>query len=510
MPSFPSAGLPKNDSSAFAAANLANASQKSFEYWKPGYSEPANKAAAIAKDYKMEPLWKPSLSAGGSKAALLAAHAGANVDIWKPEPTVEGSSAAEQAMHNKHLSPIIDHGYTEDGSNRALRAATGAMSGRKRAGSSPVVDNLYPDSANSAANALNAATTANNLSRRKGNKSNVQASDLPGLSQTDATRIHNAAITNLGRQMYSSQPPVALEVEEKNRQASLHAAAVSMAKKMFDNQNKTLESAAGIHRSDSHRAANNASSLRPFTSIVDDSPQAFPQYANLQEAAQKLASERLAKLHDANAAYRDYYGAQAPVVSRLSVRGRLRRRATSDGGLPESDEARSQRIRSETSLLNNKIAQVDAKKQQKDRDALMAAAQRNVQKKLHGMDEKMFADTGKVSPAMMAEWEAKAKARAEADSSARMVNHGKLSIGGGKYIDQSELDAIAAARVQPTLDEITAKAEAQRSRDERIRHDADERRQIAEERARDEKERNLKTKEDWRRFKGTHYSTSFP
>ena len=50
-----------------------------------------------------------------------------------------------------------------------------------------------------------------------------------------------------------------------------------------------------------------------------------------------------------------------------------------------------------------------------------------------------------------------------------MVNHGKIHIGGGKYMDQSEIDAIAKARLQPTLDEISEKAEAQRARDEEIR-----------------------------------------
>ena len=504
LPSFPSVGITNKDSSAGAAASLANAHHKTFEYWKPGESAPASKAAMLAKDYKPAPLWHPEMSAAGSKAALIAANHGGKVDIWRPGSTAEGNSAAGQAMRMKNLSPAIDYGYTAEGSSRALMAATGAMSGRMRSGSSPVVGNLYPDSANAAANALNAATVANRPSM-KGANPRTAPTDLPGLSPQDATRIHDAAVTNLGREMYTSHPPVAPEVEEKNRQAGLRAAAISMAKQMYDIQQKALESSAGVQRSDSQYAATHVHKRRSsMTSSIEAPYQPTAQYANLQEAAQRLAAERLAKLHDENAAYRDYYGTDAPVQSRLSVRSRMRRRASSDGQLPDDDTERSRQIRSQMSIFNSKVAQVDAKKRQKDRDALMAAAQRNVANRMHGMDEKLFEETGKVSPAMMAEWEAKAKARAEADSGQRMVNHGKVNIGGGRYMDQSEVEAIAAARVQPTLDEITEKAEAHRARDEELRQQAEEQRQIAEEKARTERERNNKTKDEWKRFKGRY------
>ena len=504
LPWFPTVGISDPDSSAGAAASLANTNQKSFEYWKPDYSEPANKSAHLAWDYKAAPLWHPEMSAAGSKAATLAAKHGGDVNIWRPEASAEGNSAAGQAMRMKNLSPAVDYGYTADGHRKALMAATDAMSGRNRSGSSPTVTGTYPDRANSAANALNAATVANRPSTK--NKLRGGPTDLPGLSEADATRIHDAAITNLGREMYTSHPPVAPEVEEKNRQAGIRAAAISMAKQMYAVQQKAIENAAAVPKSDGHYAANSAHGRKSsFSSSTDESVREYPQYANLEEAARKLAAERLAKIGDPNAAniaYRDYYGANAPVQSRLSIRDRMRRRASSDGQLPDSDALRSQAIRSQMSIFNNNLAQVDAKKRQTDRDSLMAVAQRNVAQRMHGIDEKVFADTGKVSPAMMAEWETKARAKAEADSTARMVNHGKVSIGGGKFMDQSEVDAIAKARVQPTLDEITENAEARRARDEQIRLAAEERKRLAEEQTRNERERDANTKEEWRRFKG--------
>ena len=98
----------------------------------------------------------------------------------------------------------------------------------------------------------------------------------------------------------------------------------------------------------------------------------------------------------------------------------------------------------------------------------MAAAQAKVKASMTTLDDHVFNATGKMSPAMAKEWNEKARAKAEAESSLRMANHGKVHIGGGRYMDQSEVDAIAQERMQPTLDEITRTAAAQRAREEEI------------------------------------------
>ncbi|KAL9006709.1 MAG: hypothetical protein Q9188_000583 [Gyalolechia gomerana] len=499
LPSFPITGLEHGEAGAGAAASLANANHKDFEYWKPGTSAPASKAAMAAKDYKPAPLWHPEESAAGSKAAHIAAKDGGHVNIWSPESTSAGSSAAGQAFRAKGLSPQVFGGATADDNKKALMAATGAMSGgRRRAGSSPVVPTpAYPDAANSAANALKAATSVS----RSAARGSQTESPPPVSSPIDAARIHNAAVTNLTREMYTANPPVAPEVEERKRQQGLRAAAVSMAKQMYDMQQRAIDEAANDGKGDSHYAAASVQNRRS-ASVASSEEQSVPQYVNLQEAAQKLAAERLAKLHDEHAAYRNYYGATQPAQKRLSIRGRPRRRASSDGSTPQGDGERSKMIRNQMSLFKEEVAQVDAKKRQRDRDALLEAAQRNVRASMTGMDERVFNETGKASPAMQEDWEAKAKARAKADSDARMVNHGRVNIGGGKYLDQSEVDAIAAGRVQPTLDEITDKAEKQRARDEELRQQQEERERIAAEKTADQKERDLKTKEEWKRFRG--------
>lgn len=491
--------MPDPDSSAGAAASLANANHKDFEYWKPGTSQPANKAAVLAKDYKMAPLWHPEQSAAGSKAALLAQKEGGQVNIWRPESTDAGSSAAGQAMRKKGLSPNVNYGVTEDGGKKALMAATGAVSGsRKRAGSTPIVRSQYPDSENAASNALNAANIAN----RAPSKKQPQAPPPKGMI-IDGAKIHNAAVTNLSREMYTSHPPVAPEVEEQKRQAGLRAAAISMAKQMYTVQQKLVDDAKADKRGDSHHAATSVHNRPGSVASSDLSHDTPPPYVNLQEAAQKLAAERLAKLNDEHAAYRSYYGQNtAKPQSRLSIRGRQRPRASSDSTGGDDDAEKSKQIRSQMSLFQDNLAQVDSKKRQKDRDSLLAAAQRNVRASMHGMDEKVFSETGKASPAMMEEWEKKARAKAKADSDTRMVNHGKVNIGGGKFMDRSEVEAIAAAKVQPTLDEVTAKAEKQIAQDEAARAEREERVRMQKEKEADQKTRDQMTKEEWKRYKG--------
>jgi hypothetical protein len=78
-----------------------------------------------------------------------------------------------------------------------------------------------------------------------------------------------------------------------------------------------------------------------------------------------------------------------------------------------------------------------------------------------------------------------------------MQNHGKVNIGGGKFLDQSEIDAIAMANIKPTLDEINATAEKQRARDEEIRLEKDEQRRQSQK----EKDRNAENKALMKRMK---------
>lgn len=415
----------------------------------------------------MDPLWKPKLSRAGSQAAAIAHKDTAPVDIWRAPETEHGASAASSALQNQKSPPAItERQVSSDGRHKALLAATASMSGgRRRAESAPI-----PPQAQSGSSgwALKAAETSH---RRKPSDSQpLAANERSGL---DPARIQNMAKNNVSRQMYTSNPPVSIEVEERRRQDTLRASAVAMARTMYAIQQTQIDEARGAHRSDSHYAAYSARKRAQSDAAAQPglTNQPLPRYENLEETARRLAQERLSKLHDEHAEYRQYYVQQpAPKQSRMTLR-RGRRTSNLQEEDSDSDQEQSRQIRTQMSLFQSKLADVDNKKRQSDRDALLAIAHKNVTARMNAIDEKVFSDTGKTSPHQRELWERQARDRAQRESDERLINVGKVHIGGGKYLDQSEIDAIARARLQPTLDEISEKAEQQRARDEEIRQE---------------------------------------
>ena len=135
----------------------------------------------------------------------------------------------------------------------------------------------------------------------------------------------------------------------------------------------------------------------------------------------------------------------------------------------------------------------------------MAAAERKVHNQMQGLDKKIFDETGKMSQSMVDDWDEKAKKRAVANSEVRMENHGKVHLGNGKWMDQSDINAIAQARIQPTLDEITEKTNKRRAEDEKRRAEEEERKaQLAEKKHQEriQKERTAVVKAESKQAKG--------
>ena len=464
-------------------------------------SNSAGKAAMVAKDYKMQDLWHPELSSAGSKAALIAAKDGGKLNLWQPTASKDGNSAATLAMRNKGLSPQIDYGYTADGKSRALQAANLSIH-RTGAGSTPTpaAQPTYPDSQNSAYNALNAATISHRANSVKA------APDGWNSEANQAARIKNLS-KKINPEMFGEHPPWKDDEEDKH-QAALRASALSMAKQMYDHNHRTVlgSDSSGVE------AAEAAAARQAPTSQVDLKQEAL-RYIHLQDAAHKLAQERLAKVDKTNEAarYREYYGypdnnkTEAPPrkpMHRLSTRGRGRKRATSEGGdLSDSDdEEQARRIRTQMSQLGTTLSTVDDKKRSDDRAKLLAAAEKKVHARMQDMDEKVFADTGKITPAMMEEWEAKARKKQQEEKELQAQHPGMQHIGGGKFISQSEIEAIAAARLKPTLDQINETAKIKRARDEELRQEKEENeRQKMEEKQKNrlEKEEQKRVKSEW-------------
>jgi eisosome protein 1 len=288
--------------------------------------------------------------------------------------------------------------------------------------------------------------------------------------------------------MYTSHPKIGPEADDAKRADMLHASAVAMAKKMYSQQQKmadqTREAYAG--RDDG-------------SSIEENAPR---PYVNLQEAAYKLAQERLAKLEEEHKSqkFQEYYGGSPgrrnTLQRRFTMKSRLRRRSSSDGEVDDMEQ--SERIRQQMSIFSTNLTKVDEQKRAKDREAVLAAAQRNVRAQLKGMDDRVFNDTGKLPPPRkLSEWELKAHEAAQSMHASRNENKGKVNMGGGMFMSPEDVDAIAQSRVQPLLDEINEKAAIERERQEILRSEAEAKKRDEEksrERDREIKEINKKIK----------------
>lgn len=492
LPSFPSLGLKKDDAAAGAAASLGWANARPLTLWAPERDASAQQAATAANRHTMPALPQPDRNPTNSKtAAVLAAeNATSRVPAQRAstDASMWGNSAATQAFAAATGGGVEPREpMTQLNRQKSLRAARGAFAreqARPRSASSPWI---YPDSANAAANALSAATIAH------------RPSTTINLRMTD---VGAQPVTNMGSEMYTSHPPVKPEVDERNHNEALHASAMAMAKKMYAYQQKNAEEAKRTHDRDS----------RPDTAATDSTQQPM-QFNNLQEAAYNLAQERLARLqeeHQRNRTLADYYGTSptSPGSRLTKSMGKLRKRANSDGDVVatsnggDNDRQRSRQIRKQMSLFSTRLDQVDEGKRTQDREALLAAAKRNVKATLEGMDDKMYREQGRVPPSKLNEWEAKARMAAQAKSDARMAGDmsGKVDLGAGQFMDRDKVEEIAARKVQPVLDEINEKAEVERQRV--VSHREEQEKKKLESEA--EKAKNAEAKENQRRLKGEY------
>lgn len=442
-------------SAASAGAALAHANRKPVEVWRPGRLTDAEKAAWRMKDYKSPEFPQPSTqySAAGLGAAILA--------VRDQKGTTPSQTGYTQGVTTEQ----------REVQDKALRAATGAYTMRKRSDSAPGEPTVATDSP--------WARSAPGASRRVRGEADTPLGDLD--SAMEASRIQHAA--NPNAKLYTSAPPVAGEVEERNRRNSLHAAALSMAKNMYDITGPTGE------KSDAAVSAAQRGQNRAQFRHTIGGGEAGKRALTLQDAAQRRAAEKLARLQDEHTELQEYYGtAPQPQRSRLAVR---RKRTSSEADATKADTEQSRQIRNQMFSLRTKLDQVDEKRQQ-DRDLLMEAARRNVDATMKDMEMKLYHETGRAPPSIQKQWDeaAQARARQEAEAAtATGARRDRVNIGGEQYMDMADVEAVARSRVQPALDEIADQAELRRARETEARLDAEEQQRRAEREKKREAER---------------------
>lgn len=498
LPSFPSLGLRQNDAAASAAASLGWANQKpatnpADQKSQNNLSSASAVAALLAKGHRTAPQSPPARTDVGSRAAVLAASRKPDAPSTGSTPSSSnwGSSAANQAFRANSTKGLAAPGSREIGPDGSLRAAKDAM-GRPRAFSSPgPKEAAHHLTESRSTNALTAATMAHKRTTTADFNKATSSANSP-------------SFMNMNRQMFTSNPPVKTSADEQKHNDVLHASAVAMAKRIYNNQQQKQQQQQRDADSAAKLAQSGVDSNSPDTSSTST-----PQFTNLQEAAYKLAQERLSKLqeeHDRTRNNQEYYGASSPVsYRRFMPKNKLRRRSSSDGVAMYDAEHKPRRATMHAVYAPRQHpapAAVDEHKRQRDREALLSAARRNVRVQLDGIDRKVQAETGMVSPSMQADWEAKARAIARArshpefmiatmpDGNApgtagnasgnRATPKDKVDIGGGRYMDQAEIDEIAARKVQPFLDEINEKAEKEHQRLAALKAEQDAKREAEE------------------------------
>ncbi|KAF7597435.1 hypothetical protein BBP40_003682 [Aspergillus hancockii] len=297
------------------------------------------------------------------------------------------------------------------------------------------------------------------------------ADELSNLDRSlEASRIQHLAHSNA--RLYTASPPVAPELEEQRRKSVLQAAAVSMARDMYSVTEATepdqLYPSAPATQTGYGRVRPKRSASKPEAGAVQ---RAF----SLQETAQKLAAEKLASMQDDSAIYREYYGIE-PQTTRSSLYVR-RRRLSVDSDASEFDVEKSREIRHQMTSLRTKLNAVDEQRD-KDRALLMEAAKKNVHAVLQDMEMRVCAETGRAPPEVQKGWEEAALARAQKDMQEIGLQYApgeKVNLGAQKFVDMSDVEALARSRLQPTFDEITDRAETERAKELERRLDEEER-----------------------------------
>lgn len=343
-----------------------------------------------------------------------------------------GNSAAAQAykVHSPHPTPPATH----KDSPSLLAAQEAVSAGRPRSVSSPVLK--QPISAQASGDG-------------SGNRGDAARQRWEFTPESGAARGGATSATTLPADMFTANPPVSLEVEEKKRADELHASAVAMAQNMFKQQPKLTESF--LNEGDSDDASE---------------PAPFDHHPNLHEAAYKLAQKRLAKMHGENQRNREFQAHYAPSTAlrrRFTVADRFRRRASSDGDV----QSRADRTPNRMSLFAVNQPEPQEAEREIDRAKVLEAARRNVRSQLDDIDQSVADRTGMVPPSTKSAWESKARAVAQAKSTAAAAeesHEGQRDVGGGLYVAEQDVEAVAQQNLRPLFQELDERAEKERER----------------------------------------------
>ncbi|TGZ84520.1 hypothetical protein EX30DRAFT_360565 [Ascodesmis nigricans] len=352
----------------------------------------------------------------GAAAALFAQRSTSPVDVWRPSPTSTAGAAASMA-HAKRFSPepIVSRDTTGLGATVSSMDNEGSYVLSKQAKRSSLTG------------ALEAMSQSNNRRRRDSSPGVIEANEIghivsrspPGIPDRKASLGKISSLSGNG----TLQQAAASETERqaaRDENAGLRAATISMAR---------------------YGESNGVPSSRPV-STVSDRP---PRYPHLEEAARRVAQQRLARMgYDPNT---------------IGTRSRSR---TLDSSIPELH----------ATAVSAEMESLDVagrKKRGDDALLLMTVAKRNVQQRMVRQDQEISEKKGIIH---RKDWDDIARNIAEKKLEAMMQSpesDSKVDIGGGRYVFREDVNKAAEKNVRPVLDEIDREATEKRWAEEELK-----------------------------------------
>lgn len=462
-------------SASASAAILAHTRSKPFEVWRPTAQPAAEKAAYHARDCRApEAIYVAKSTPEGHKAATSAVRDRRSI-VSIPAASAGVNPDPSEAEHTAGLQRRASE------REKARLAATGAYNMSRRRASTTPTKPVVPEHQPLAASAAGAS------------RGTVQdPSAINPLEDLDATNEASRLthLTNTDAQLYGSRPRFPDDPEELRRKNVQRAAVVSMSRDMYN----IIESKEEQPGTAAYAAQITQGRARSQKSLQKDGNinQAVQQALNIQGVAHKRAQEKLAMMHDENAAFQEYYGTTPqPQRPTLSV---LRRRASND-----TDMERSKEIRYQMSSLRTKLDAVDEKRES-DRSQLMEAARRNVDAAIQDMDQWVYTSTGRAPPSAWEKYEevAEDRLKEEQQQQTQAEYPDRVNIGAQRFIDMADVEAVARSRVQPTLSEIHDHAEKQRAKELEERLDAEQKQR----REATERQREAELRAEEKRMRG--------
>ncbi|KAI5779492.1 hypothetical protein EDC01DRAFT_670325 [Geopyxis carbonaria] len=346
----------------------------------------------------------PNADAAGAAAASLAHSSAKPVEIWRPSSTSAAGAAASIAyVHQRPTdSIIVRKASAPTGFSAALAAVEQPNSPFQRTKQYELSEHAKQWSLTGALGAIEAQ------GRHRSESAPMPLENPKGVTtHLSKTRTLQGNHLTMGGAVENTPHVSDISMQEKQKSDVLKAATLSMAKNNVSSRGQQSERTVHPH---------------------------------IEEAARKAAEERLISAG---------YDPNRPPRMNKAYRGRARSMTS------YTSEMREEKIDAEMQKLQDDIARADQRKKGQDALLLMTVARRNVKNSMSQQDRQIRERQGIIR---REDWEPVANRIAQKKSDKRLENHGRISIGGGAYMSQGEIDAIAARNVRPVLDEINQKA----------------------------------------------------